>query len=1231
MRVPPTFGQVARELEGRGFEPIPITRPRPGDPTAGKRPAVADWQRGGSVRLWLPRYSGCGTGLLTRRTPAVDIDVRHAECAQALEALAFERLGPAPTRIGAAPKRLLLYRARVPFAKLRSRAFVLPGDDLQGPGYKPHAVEILGDGEQCVAYGIHPGTGRAYVWPDDSPLDLELHDLREIDEAAARDLLDAAEALLLRCGAWPHERHGQIRQGGAPRTQRRTSPLGLAAELRRVRGALAAIPNPDLHHDDWLAVGIALKGAVGEEGRALFHAFSARSPKYDPRFTDRAWDSLRQVREKGAGSIFHLAREHGWRDPAPSPAGTSLPPYHDGPDLPREEALARQRQAIEGWLDTAARRTLALAEAARRRDEAHAAVDRELGLGEAGLAGGEEAARAHREARRRKAAASQRINAEAARRHGFDRLPRQGTRLLLTGSQGTGKTAAALEVMARETRAVLHAYLAPTRAKAEEAARDYHAAGGRRPALVIRGRSAVDPALDDDGRMCPRHTVVERAAAMGVEVRKEICARCPLAGGCGYLRQERRIAAIREGKAGGVFFAASAYVFLPAPFGQVDAVVVDESVLDQAVEVVHFRPERLLEDARWAGGSVGEACERRRIAVAIHKALTAHPGRELDALREAGVGRDGIVRLTTHLYALGELLPRVDGAMSDAQIAAALDAIERTEAGKLLRTLGAIRRELEQPRARLNAVTHEADRMVRIDGAAERQPRVVACLLRRPGSWLTANTPVLLLDGTGSLRLNQALFGSRLREERCKVERLGRVVQTRGKGFSKASLLGTDSQGRPLSAPGLQEAQELRREIAALAGRVEGPTFVAAAKPVVAALRDDRAAGDCRLGHFGALRGVNAFADCRTAIVVGREQSGVRQLEELARAFAAGRAEPFLSAPDPDDPECRGLVPCCRRRRTRDGRVSITEVEVHPDPLAQELLEQIREAGVVQAVDRVRPIFQARELYLLNRLVVDVTVDAEMTWSELRRGRRQGTRLAEAWARTPVRLLSAAELARVFPDLWPSAEAANKDLQRSGEKKDTSQMESYLGDVLFLEARYWRSKGQTKPYRALLPAGCPAPRQALETLVGPVRRLELAPPPSSAPVVRFPAASQHDLFADAPPSVPLPVLDAWRQGPIPPSVRAALRHEIARRGLRQREAARRIGISRPQLTKALSGRFGLSAAATAGARLFLLEGVEHPGSREGDHDDRHDHQRHRPWAGRLPVPARRNRQGLGKG
>lgn len=93
-------------------------------------------------------------------------------------------------------------------------------------------------------------------------------------------------------------------------------------ELDRLRSALDAIPNDTdpLDYDNWRNVLFALHHATkgSEDGLALAHEFSARSPKYDPDFLDnRFWPyagvtSGDVITER---TLFSLAGAYGWQDP----------------------------------------------------------------------------------------------------------------------------------------------------------------------------------------------------------------------------------------------------------------------------------------------------------------------------------------------------------------------------------------------------------------------------------------------------------------------------------------------------------------------------------------------------------------------------------------------------------------------------------------------------------------------------------------------------------------------------------------------------------------------------------------------------------------------------------------------------------------------------------------------------------------------------------------------------
>ena len=230
-------------------------------------------------------------GLACGNLVGIDIDVLDHEMAHRLERLARDQLGDTPLlRIGRAPKRLLVYRAEAPFS---------------GPKRSP--IEILAHGRQFVSFANHPDTGRPYEWPEDSPLTVAFEDLPVVTEGGVCAWMDAAEALL------PVE----MRPATLPSNSKTVSPSGpQRGTFEAVREALAHIPNADLDYDSWVRIGMALKGSLGEDGVALFAAWSAQSAKNVPEPTSKAWASFRPT-AIGAGTIYHLAMERGWR---PEPA-----------------------------------------------------------------------------------------------------------------------------------------------------------------------------------------------------------------------------------------------------------------------------------------------------------------------------------------------------------------------------------------------------------------------------------------------------------------------------------------------------------------------------------------------------------------------------------------------------------------------------------------------------------------------------------------------------------------------------------------------------------------------------------------------------------------------------------------------------------------------------------------------------------------------------------------------
>ena len=172
-----------------GFLPIPVK---------GKHPPMGGWQAKTEVspdeiRSWGTLYNSApSTGLLTQRMPTLDIDILNNEAAEAVEALLREHYGQRgliAARIGLAPKRAIPFRTETPFPKITANVLARDGK----PGQK---LEFLGNGQQVVAFGIHPDTAKPYQWHGGIPGDFKLEALPSISEAEAKDLIAAAVALL---------------------------------------------------------------------------------------------------------------------------------------------------------------------------------------------------------------------------------------------------------------------------------------------------------------------------------------------------------------------------------------------------------------------------------------------------------------------------------------------------------------------------------------------------------------------------------------------------------------------------------------------------------------------------------------------------------------------------------------------------------------------------------------------------------------------------------------------------------------------------------------------------------------------------------------------------------------------------------------------------------------------------------------------------------------------------
>lgn len=282
------FQHHGRALLGNGYLIIPI---KPGH----KRPALDNWQTARLGAADLTRYPEHGVGVLcgqgAQPVAAIDVDTTDAELAARFVAWCQEHLGATCERVGNAPKILLAYRAESEgWGKATGAWF----EDLAGDR---HRLEVLGKGQQFVAYHVHPDTGRPYEWTDFfGGLDaVRASDLPVITEAQVEEALQVFEQMAVEVGlarvTGSKSRTGLTSAPEDDPLMAYEPPVGI--DLAEARRLVAYVDNED--YDTWLKVGMSLHHEFDGSGEAmaLWDEWSATASNYaSSEDVARRWESF---------------------------------------------------------------------------------------------------------------------------------------------------------------------------------------------------------------------------------------------------------------------------------------------------------------------------------------------------------------------------------------------------------------------------------------------------------------------------------------------------------------------------------------------------------------------------------------------------------------------------------------------------------------------------------------------------------------------------------------------------------------------------------------------------------------------------------------------------------------------------------------------------------------------------------------------------------------------------
>ena len=171
------MGELGLKLNENGYNIIPVAK-------GTKRPALTNWSRIKSTPELIESWDAdASIGITTGEVVAIDIDCYDKHVTNALVKYCDKHIGKGLRRIGRAPKGLLVFRTEENLKKSVSAKY----SDSEG---NTNCIEVLGKGQQFVAFGIHPETKEEYQWPKACPQSTHFDDLPTINAEQINSLFE---------------------------------------------------------------------------------------------------------------------------------------------------------------------------------------------------------------------------------------------------------------------------------------------------------------------------------------------------------------------------------------------------------------------------------------------------------------------------------------------------------------------------------------------------------------------------------------------------------------------------------------------------------------------------------------------------------------------------------------------------------------------------------------------------------------------------------------------------------------------------------------------------------------------------------------------------------------------------------------------------------------------------------------------------------------------------------
>jgi len=261
------------DLARLGYSPLPL---EPGK----KYPSVHGWQHLHMSPDEVEAFATTGVygvGLLLGHLVCLDLDCEDEDTVDELVAAIKKHIGDTPIRHGRGSRVALYFYSPEGMTKRSTPKYMC----WEG---KTHQIEVLGLGQQSVAYHIHPETGRPYHWEGGELLDRAITALPPITPAQVEKLFRFFETLARR-EQWEPVQEAATTNDLADfeddELEIANSKSRLGWDIDTAREHLKPIPADD--RDIWVRVGMGLYHEFDGSAEAfeLWDEWSQSSDKYD--------------------------------------------------------------------------------------------------------------------------------------------------------------------------------------------------------------------------------------------------------------------------------------------------------------------------------------------------------------------------------------------------------------------------------------------------------------------------------------------------------------------------------------------------------------------------------------------------------------------------------------------------------------------------------------------------------------------------------------------------------------------------------------------------------------------------------------------------------------------------------------------------------------------------------------------------------------------------------------